>query len=139
MDAKTLITFFLCFRKGTNKIVHVLPNVHDGTIFTICVMPDGVFLSGGKDRNIIKWDVNYKKIASGKIDEVYGSIRTFGRGPGSQIIVGTTKNNILSGSFEENWKPIVYGHVDELWGLSTHPTQHQFITAGLDKVYIKWN
>lgn len=132
-----LIHFFFKFI-GTNKISHVLQNVHDGTVFTICALPDGQFLSGGKDRNIIKWDVNYKKVTSSKIEEAFGAVRMLTCEKGPQIIVGTTKNNILMGSFELQWSPIVFGHVEELWGLAVHPTQHQFLTAGEDKVYRKY-
>lgn len=31
------------------------------------------------------------------------------------------------------------GHTDELWGLATHPCQHQFLTGGADKQLYLWD
>lgn len=34
---------------------------------------------------------------------------------------------------------ILQGHTDELWGLASHPTQHQFMTSGSDKNIQLWD
>lgn len=31
------------------------------------------------------------------------------------------------------------GHVDEMWGLATHPSQNMFITCGHDRQVCLWN
>ena len=31
------------------------------------------------------------------------------------------------------------GHMDELWGLATHPNQHHFLTCGDDKNLYLWD
>jgi len=66
-------------------------------------------------------------------------VRTITEGRGSQLIVGTTKNCILAGSFQLPFQQIVQGHTDELWGLATHPEQQQFITGGHDKMLVLWD
>jgi microtubule-associated protein-like 1/2 len=47
-----------------------------------------------------------------------GSIRTISQGKGSQLLLGSTRNSILQGTFELNFQEIVTGHVDEVVGLS---------------------
>ena len=40
-------------------------------------------------------------------------------------------------------KPILpndlQGHSEELWALSTHPSEHTFVTAGYDQSVCKWS
>ena len=55
------------------------------------------------------------------------------------MVVGTTKNSILAGSFQLPFQLVVQGHTDELWGLATHPEQQQFITGGHDKMLVLWD
>ena len=54
-------------------------------------------------------------------------------------MVGSTRNSILQGTFELNFQEIVTGHVDEVWALSTHPSQNQFLTAGYDNLLHLWD
>ena len=53
--------------------------------------------------------------------------------------MGSTRNSILQGTFELNFQEIVTGHVDEVWALSTHPSQNQFLTAGYDNLLHLWD
>ncbi|ODM97035.1 Echinoderm microtubule-associated protein-like 3 [Orchesella cincta] len=74
-----------------------------------------------------------------EIPEQYGPVRAITEGRGSQLIVGTTKNCILAGSFQLPFQPVVQGHTDELWGLAVHPEQSQFLTGGHDKMLVLWD
>lgn len=59
-----------------------------------------------------------------------------------ELLVGTVKNFILSGKPEgpaEEFKVLVSGHSDELWGLAVHPQRHQFLTGCYDKTLILWD
>lgn len=49
-----------------------------------------------------------------QIPEQFGPVRAITEGRGSQLIVGTTKNCILAGSFQLPFQPVVQGHTDEL-------------------------
>lgn len=60
-------------------------------------------------------------------------------GCGSQLIVGTTKNCILTGAVDIGFQPIILGHTDELCGLASHPKLPTFATAGYDKVLQVWD
>ncbi|KAG7280433.1 hypothetical protein CRUP_028173 [Coryphaenoides rupestris] len=52
---------------------------------------------------------------------------------------GTTRNAILRGTFSEGFVAIVQGHMDEMWGLATHPSQNVFLTCGHDRQVCLWN
>ena len=57
---------------GHNRISKAIEGMHDGGIFSLCVMKDGTVLSGGgKDRKIIQYDSSYTK--TGVETEVVGS------------------------------------------------------------------
>jgi microtubule-associated protein-like 1/2 len=89
---------------------------------------------------VVQWDINSSKVeVETVIPEQYGPVRTITEGRGSQLIVGTTKNSILAGSFQLPFQLIVHGHTDELWGLAVNPEQQQFITGGHDKMLILWD
>lgn len=60
-------------------------------------------------------------------------------GKGSQLLVGTTRNCILTGTPDLGFRPIILGHTDELWGLASHHEIPQFATAGYDKVLQLWD
>lgn len=48
--------------RGTNTIIKFVKNVHEGPIFSICVLKDGSVISGGgKDGRIIQFDSNLAK------------------------------------------------------------------------------
>ena len=61
------------------------------------------------------------------------------QGRGNMVIVGTTRNCILQGSLHLKFNPIVQGHMDELWGLASHPNQNQFVTCGYDRLLYLWD
>lgn len=47
--------------QGTNTISRLVRNVHDGSIFSICVLKDGtVVTGGGKDGRILHFDATFK-------------------------------------------------------------------------------
>lgn len=60
-------------------------------------------------------------------------------GRGNQLLVGTTRNCILTGAINLGFQPIILGHTDELWGLASHPTVPQFATGGHDKLLQMWD
>ena len=82
--------------------------IHDGPIFSICVMKDGsVITGGGKDSRIVKFDTMYRKIGvEAQLPEHLGSIRIISQGRGSQLLLGTTRNSILSGNFDLNFQAV---------------------------------
>jgi hypothetical protein len=49
-----------------------------------------------------------------QLPEHLGSVRTISQGKGSQLLLGSTRNSILQGTFELNFQEIVTGHVDEV-------------------------
>lgn len=127
--------------KGNNRISKAIEGVHEGGIFSVCVMKDGTLLSGGgKDRKIVQFDSSYTKTGvETEIPENFGGVRMLNQGKGGMVLVGTTRNCILQGTVDLQLNPIVQGHMDELWGLASHPTQHQFMTSGSDKQVHMWD
>ncbi|XP_060711773.1 echinoderm microtubule-associated protein-like 2 isoform X2 [Hemiscyllium ocellatum] len=113
---------------------------HEGSIFTLCIMRDGTLLSGGgKDRKIIHWNLSLTTDQETEIPDRFGAVRTIVEGQADDLLIGTTRNAILRGSFTEPFTPIVQGHTDELWGLATHPFQDLFLTCAHDKQVCLWN
>ncbi|XP_053393881.1 echinoderm microtubule-associated protein-like 2 isoform X3 [Mercenaria mercenaria] len=127
------------WEKGSNKISKAITNAHEGGVFSVCSTDDGEILSGGgKDRKIVLWDKDFKRCGNdAEIPEEYGAVRMISR-QGSMILVGTIRNCILQ-KIDQSFLPIVEGHKEELWGLDTLPSQHQFLTCGSDKYIYLWD
>ncbi|XP_018322367.1 echinoderm microtubule-associated protein-like 2 isoform X3 [Agrilus planipennis] len=127
--------------RGTNTIVRIVKNVHEGSVFSICVLRDGGLITGGgRDARLVFFDPDLNKNGDVcQIEEHFGGIRMISEGRGSQLLIGTTRNCILMGSADLGFQPIVLGHTDELWGLAAHPTVPQFATAGQDKLLQMWD
>lgn len=127
--------------RGTNTILKIVKNVHEGPVFSICVLKDGsVLTGGGKDGKIIQFDSNLSRTGEdSQIEGHFGGIRVVSEGRGSQLLVGTTRNCILVGTEDVGFQPIILGHTDELWGLAAHPNLPQFATAGHDKLLQMWD
>jgi len=121
--------------RGYNAVTKVMRKIHDGPIFSICVMKDGsIITGGGKDSRIVKFDTMYRKIGvEAQLPEHLGSIRIISQGRGSQLLLGTTRNSILSGHFDLNFQEIMVGHTGDVWALATSPSSPQFISAGHDR------
>ena len=102
--------------RGYNAVTKVIRKVHDGPIFSICVLKDGsIITGGGRDSRIVKFDTLYRKTGlEAQLPDHLGSIRTVSQGKGSQLLVGTTKNSILTGNFDLNFQEIMVGHVGEV-------------------------
>uniref|UniRef100_A0A672HSV4 HELP domain-containing protein n=1 Tax=Salarias fasciatus TaxID=181472 RepID=A0A672HSV4_SALFA len=119
--------------QGTFQIMRQT-KAHEGSVFTLCPLQGGALLSGGgKDRKIIRWSAD---LAPERECEV--CVRCVCASDG-ELLVGTTRNAILRGSFSDGFVAIVQGHVDEMWGLSTHPSQNIFLTCGHDRQVCLWN
>uniref|UniRef100_A0A8C4H381 EMAP like 3 n=1 Tax=Dicentrarchus labrax TaxID=13489 RepID=A0A8C4H381_DICLA len=113
---------------------------HEGSVFTLCTLQGGALLSGGgKDRKIIRWSADLAPERECEIPEKYGAVRTIADVDGEELLVGTTRNAILRGTFSDGFVAIVQGHVDEMWGLATHPSQNIFLTCGHDRQVCLWN
>ena len=127
--------------RGYNAVTKVIRKVHDGPIFSICVLKDGsIITGGGKDSRIMKFDTLYRKTGlEAQLPDHLGSIRTISQGKGSQLLVGTTKNSILTGNFDLNFQEIMVGHVGDVPSLASSPSQPQFITAGHDRMLHMWD
>ena len=121
--------------RGYNAVTKVMRKIHDGPIFSICVLKDGsIITGGGKDSRIVKFDTMYRKVGlEAQLPDHLGSIRIISQGKGSQLLLGTTKNSILTGNFDLNFQEIMVGHTGEVWALATSPVNPQFISAGHDR------
>uniref|UniRef100_A0A1B6C5U9 Uncharacterized protein n=1 Tax=Clastoptera arizonana TaxID=38151 RepID=A0A1B6C5U9_9HEMI len=127
--------------RGTNTISRIVRNIHEGSVFTICVLKEGSIVSGGgKDGRLMQFDHNLEPTGfEAQIAEHLGGVRTLSEGRGSQLLVGSTRNCILVGSLNMGFSPAVLGHTDELWALTAHPSLSQFLTAGYDKIVQLWD
>ncbi|XP_060877124.1 echinoderm microtubule-associated protein-like 2 isoform X1 [Metopolophium dirhodum] len=127
--------------RGTNNIIKVARNVHEGSVFSICVLKEGsIITGGGKDGKLIQFDSSMHPTGyEAQVAEHLGGIRTVSEGRGSQLLVGSTRNCILIGSLSMGFSPAVLGHTDELWALCPHPTLAQFLTAGFDRIVQLWD
>uniref|UniRef100_A0A674DVP6 EMAP like 3 n=1 Tax=Salmo trutta TaxID=8032 RepID=A0A674DVP6_SALTR len=134
-DVKTL-------GKGAKETFQIMrqTRAHDGSVFTLCMLQGGALLSGGgKDRKIIRWSADLAPERECEIPEMFGAVRCIADVDGEEVLVGTTRNAILRGTFSDGFVAIVQGHVDEMWGLATHPSQDVFLTCGHDRQVCVWN
>ncbi|KAM9803929.1 echinoderm microtubule-associated protein-like 4 [Neosynchiropus ocellatus] len=113
---------------------------HEGSVFCMCEMRNGTFLTGGgKDRKIILWDQELRAERDIEVPDVYGTIRAVSAGKGDEFLVGTSRNFILRGTFNDGFTVEVQGHTDELWGLASHPSRHMFLTCAQDRLVCLWD
>ncbi|XP_023562801.1 echinoderm microtubule-associated protein-like 3 isoform X4 [Octodon degus] len=113
---------------------------HEGSIFALCLRRDGTVLSGGgRDRRLVQWGQGLVALQEAEIPEHFGAVRAIAEGPGSELLVGTTKNALLRGDLAQGFSPVIQGHTDELWGLCTHPAQNCFLTCGHDRQLCLWD
>lgn len=127
--------------RGTNTIARFIKRVHDGAIFSLCSLKDGGLVSGGgKDGRIIlfRQDLNAVGVEL-TVEPHFGAVRVIAEGKGAQLLVGTTRNCILTGSFDLGVSPVIMGHTEELWGLAVHPRVPQFVTGGRDRLLQLWD
>ena len=130
------------WRRGYNAVTKSLKKVHNGPIFAICVLKDGGIVSGGgKDGKLIHFDENYKKTnLECEVPEEYGSIRTIcqGRSASDQLIVGTTDNCLVAGTFLSGMEGVLsHGHDDEVLKLVAL-NESQFLSLSQDKWIRIW-
>ncbi|KAL4648208.1 echinoderm microtubule-associated protein-like 4 isoform X2 [Arapaima gigas] len=128
--------------KGAKETYQIMrqTRAHEGSVFTLCVLQGGAILSGGgKDRRVIRWSVDLAPERECEIPEKFGAVRTIADVDGEELLVGTTRNAILRGTLSDGFVAIVQGHVDELWGLATHPSENVFLTCGHDRQVCLWN
>ncbi|KAM6949384.1 echinoderm microtubule-associated protein-like 3 [Aplochiton taeniatus] len=134
-DVKTL-------GKGAKETFQIMrqTRAHEGSVFALCMLQGGNLLSGGgKDRKVIRWSADLAPEGECEIPENFGAVRTLADVDGEELLVGTTRNAILRGTFADGFVAIVQGHVDEMWGLATHPSQDVFLTCGHDRQVCLWN
>uniref|UniRef100_A0A673NEZ6 Echinoderm microtubule-associated protein-like 4 n=1 Tax=Sinocyclocheilus rhinocerous TaxID=307959 RepID=A0A673NEZ6_9TELE len=74
-----------------------------------------------------------------QVPDQYGTIRAVAEGKGEQFLVGTSRNFILRGTFNDGFQVEVQGHTDELWGLAAHPFKELFLTCAQDRQVCLWN
>ncbi|KAM9836934.1 echinoderm microtubule-associated protein-like 3 isoform 2-T2 [Aulostomus maculatus] len=128
--------------KGAKETFQIMrqTRAHEGSVFTLCTLQGGALLSGGgKDRKIIRWSADLAPERECEIPEKFGAVRTIADVDGEEVLVGTTRNAILRGNFSDGFVAIVQGHVDEMWGLATHPSVNIFLTCGHDRQVCLWN
>ena len=122
--------------RGTNNIGKYVKKVHEGSVFSLCALRNGKLISGGgKDgRLVLLGEDLMPEGMENFIEPHFGAVRVVTQGKGMQMLVGTTRNCILSGDLSMGFTPVVMGHTDELWGLAVHPNMPQFVTGGQDRL-----
>lgn len=131
----------IVWARGTNTVARLVRNLHEGSIFSICVLKNGnIITGGGKDGKILYFDESLNATGEGiQIEDHFGGIRTVSESRGSQLLIGTTRNCILVGDVEIGFSPAMLGHTEEVWGLAEHPILPQFATAGHDRLLQMWD
>uniref|UniRef100_A0A672GPB3 EMAP like 4 n=1 Tax=Salarias fasciatus TaxID=181472 RepID=A0A672GPB3_SALFA len=108
---------------------------HEGSVYCVCEMRSGTLLTGGgKDRRIILWDHELRSDRDIEVSHTHKHARE-----GEEFLVGTSRNFILRGTFNDGFLVEVQGHTDELWGLACHPSRALFLTCAQDRLVCLWN
>ncbi|XP_061665004.1 echinoderm microtubule-associated protein-like 3 isoform X2 [Syngnathoides biaculeatus] len=127
--------------KGAKETFQIMrqTKAHEGSVFTLCTLQGGALLSGGsKDRKVIRWSADLAPEQECEIPEKFGAVRTVVAMAEDEVLVGTTRNAILRGTFSNGFVAVVQGHVDEMWGLATHPHVDSFLSCGHDRQVCLW-
>ncbi|XP_053314539.1 echinoderm microtubule-associated protein-like 4 isoform X3 [Spea bombifrons] len=128
--------------KGVKGVYQISRQIkaHDGSVFSLCQLRNGMLLTGGgKDRRVVMWDHNLNPEREIEVPDQYGTIRAVAEGKADQFLIGTSRNFILRGTFNDGFQVEVQGHTDELWGLATHPFKDLLLTCAQDKQVCLWN
>ncbi|KAM4695375.1 echinoderm microtubule-associated protein-like 4 isoform 2-T2 [Discoglossus pictus] len=128
--------------KGAKGVYQISRQIkaHDGSVFTLCQLRNGMLLTGGgKDRKVIMWDHDLNPEREIEVPDQYGTIRAVAEGKADQFLIGTSRNFILRGTFNDGFQVELQGHTDELWGLATHPFKDLLLTCAQDKQVCLWN
>ena len=98
--------------RGTNNIGKFVRKVHEGSVFSLCALRNGKLISGGgKDGRLVLLGEDLNPVGlENFIEPHFGSVRVVTQGKGMQLLVGTTKNCILSGDLDMGFTPVVMGH-----------------------------
>ena len=131
----------LVWGRGYNAVTKAMWRVHEGPIFSICVLKDGsIVTGGGKDGRVVMYDSNYSPTgAEAQLPPHLGCVRTVSQGQGAQLLLGTTRNSILTGNLELSFTEVMLGHCEEVSALAARPSQSQFLTAGHDRLLHLWD
>ena len=128
----------LVWGRGYNAVTKAVWGMHDGPVFALCVLRDGMIVSGGaKDRRVVKCDPDFCPTGEVAIlSEEEGGVRSLVQGEGSSLVAGTTANWLLKGSLALGFCPVVWGP-GELQSLAPRPggfglvSSHRCIEIGI--------
>ena len=112
----------LVWGRGYNAVTKAVWGMHDGPVFALCVLRDGMIVTGGgKDRRVVKCDPEFRPTGEvTTLTEEDGGVRSLAQGEGSSLVVGTTANCLLKGSLALGFSNVVWGP-GELEALAPRP------------------
>ena len=130
-----------------NKIKNAIEGAHDGPIFAMCAVANNSIISGGaKDLTVSLFEMeNFSKVRDLTTlpDNIGGVRQLVTSADGEKVFLGTTRNCILEGPFTseqpQEFKSLMSGHFEQLWGAAIHPTEPKFLTCGQDKLVVLWS
>ncbi|XP_048581146.1 echinoderm microtubule-associated protein-like 4 isoform X2 [Nematostella vectensis] len=134
--------------KVSKKIKFVVRNAHEKSILCLRVLPNGTLLTaGGVDGRVCAWDSNKyftTPLHEAQLTDDMTGINALEPllvedSDDVTLLVGTTANKILEGSFTSDFIPLVKGHSDEVPALAVHPSKDLFISASMDKFAYLWS
>ncbi|XP_043215511.1 echinoderm microtubule-associated protein-like 2 isoform X9 [Amphibalanus amphitrite] len=130
----------LLWERGGNQVARTVKAAHEGAVFTLMVDKAGNIVSGGRDGRIVQWDRSLSR--TGNVLELpaeYGAPRMVSAGRGSQLLVGTTRNCVLTGDWTLSARLVARGHTDQVWAAAAHPGRPQFVTGAWDGQLLLWD
>ncbi|XP_016407097.1 echinoderm microtubule-associated protein-like 4 [Sinocyclocheilus rhinocerous] len=141
-DANTIVTcgkshiFFWTWSGSSLTRKQGIFGKYEKPKFVQCLafLNNGDILTGDSGGIMLIWTRS-----TAEVPDQYGTIRAVAEGKGEQFLVGTSRNFILRGTFNDGFQVEVQGHTDELWGLAAHPFKELFLTCAQDRQVCLWN
>ncbi|RMC12454.1 hypothetical protein DUI87_09970 [Hirundo rustica rustica] len=128
--------------KGAKGVYQISRQIkaHDGSVFTLCQMRNGMLLTGGgKDRKIILWDHDLNPEREIEVPDQYGTIRAVAEGKADQFLVGTSRNFVLRGTFNDGFVVEVQGHSSYITHLDWSPDNKYIMSNSGDYEILYWD
>ena len=141
------------WEKSMKMTLSIINTIHTGPVISLQLLPNNYMITSTNTDGRLSL-INYNEMipaqAEVEIDEQHGGIVAIApmfsgfRGSADdfdylKLVIGTSSNDVLFGSFREGFSCLVKGTSDKQTAIDTHPQDNLFVTANADCDITLWS